>query len=64
MRIYGYFRVSTKDQNLDRQLIELKSMLMIDLFLQKNKVVKILTDLNTNYLEKLHNLEILYILNH
>ncbi|OOM73807.1 transposon Tn3 resolvase [Clostridium puniceum] len=24
MRIYGYCRVSTKDQNLDRQLIELE----------------------------------------
>ena len=25
MRVYGYSRVSTKDQNLDRQLIDLKN---------------------------------------
>ena len=55
MRIYGYCRVSTKEQNLDRQLIELEKYV-------DNRFI--FADLSTNYLEKLHKWEILYILNH
>mgnify|MGYP003247783775 FL=1 len=37
MRIYGYSRVSTKEQNLDRQLVELRKY-VDDRFIFQDKV--------------------------
>lgn len=38
MRVYGYSRVSTKEQNLDRQLVELRKYVDDDRFIFQDKV--------------------------